>query len=90
MKGRIKIFSALISVFDKTGLEPIIKKLDSFGVSFYSTGGTETFIKGNLGQLDEVHKGKPFNKLRLFTNFPYDIKPYVKRIQPGKWIPLII
>ena len=45
MKQSIKISSALISVFNKSGLEPIIKKLESFGVSFYSTGGTETFIK---------------------------------------------
>ena len=45
MKESVKISSALISVFDKSGLEPIIKKLESFGVSFYSTGGTETFIK---------------------------------------------
>lgn len=37
--------SALISVFSKDGLEPIIKKLDELGVTIYSTGGTEKFIK---------------------------------------------
>lgn len=40
--------SALISVFDKTGLEPIIHKMNSLGITIYSTGGTESFIK-NLG-----------------------------------------
>ena len=39
------IKSALISVFHKDGLEPIVKKLNELGVTIYSTGGTETFIK---------------------------------------------
>lgn len=37
--------SALISVFDKTGLEPIIHRMNSLGITIYSTGGTESFIK---------------------------------------------
>lgn len=37
--------SALISVFSKEGLEPIVKKLNDLGVTIYSTGGTETFIR---------------------------------------------
>jgi len=40
-----KVKSALISVFHKDGLEPIVKKLDELGVRIYSTGGTEKFIK---------------------------------------------
>ncbi len=40
-----KIKTALISVFEKTGLEPIAKKLHEQGVTIYSTGGTETFLK---------------------------------------------
>ncbi|MGJ8664785.1 MAG: bifunctional phosphoribosylaminoimidazolecarboxamide formyltransferase/IMP cyclohydrolase [Patiriisocius sp.] len=40
-----KIKSALISVFHKDGLAPIVKKLDALGVTMYSTGGTEKFIK---------------------------------------------
>ena len=40
-----KATSALISVFHKDGLEPIVKKLDELGVTLYSTGGTEKFIK---------------------------------------------
>ena len=38
------IKSALISVFSKEGLEPIVKKLDEQGVVIYSTGGTQKFI----------------------------------------------
>lgn len=37
--------SALISVFNKDGLEPVIKKLNDLGITIYSTGGTEDFIK---------------------------------------------
>lgn len=48
MNSTQKISSALISVFDKDGLAPIIEELDRRGVKIYSTGGTETFIK-NLG-----------------------------------------
>ena len=36
--------SALISVFSKEGLAPIVQKLDEQGVTIYSTGGTEKFI----------------------------------------------
>ena len=35
-----KIQSALVSVFDKDGLEPIIHALSKNGVTLYSTGGT--------------------------------------------------
>ena len=40
-----QISSALISVFDKTGLATIIHQLASQGVTFYSTGGTEKYIR---------------------------------------------
>ena len=43
MKNK-KIQSALISVFHKEGLEPIVKKLDELNVKIYSTGGTQKFI----------------------------------------------
>ncbi len=39
-----KITSALISVFHKEGLEPIVKKLNDQGVTIFSTGGTQKFI----------------------------------------------
>ena len=36
--------SALISVFHKDGLEPIVKKLNELNITIYSTGGTQKFI----------------------------------------------
>ena len=41
----IKIKRAIISVFNKEGLTPIIKELDKQGVVIYSTGGTQKFIE---------------------------------------------
>ena len=40
-----KIKNALISVFHKDNLEPIIQELNSQGVKLYSTGGTQKFIE---------------------------------------------
>ncbi|WP_108823455.1 bifunctional phosphoribosylaminoimidazolecarboxamide formyltransferase/IMP cyclohydrolase [Dysgonomonas sp. Marseille-P4361] len=40
-----KIKTALVSVYHKDGLDDIIKKLNSQGVRFISTGGTKTFIE---------------------------------------------
>ena len=40
-----KIQSALISVFYKDGLEPIVRLLSDLGVTVYSTGGTQSFIE---------------------------------------------
>ena len=40
-----KAVSALISVFHKDGLEPIVRKLNELGIALYSTGGTEKFIR---------------------------------------------
>lgn len=39
------IKSALISVFDKENLEPIVRKLAENDVIIYSTGGTQSFIE---------------------------------------------
>ncbi|MDX2195268.1 MAG: bifunctional phosphoribosylaminoimidazolecarboxamide formyltransferase/IMP cyclohydrolase [Cytophagales bacterium] len=39
-----KITSALISVYFKDGLEPIVKLLHSLNIKIYSTGGTQKFI----------------------------------------------
>jgi phosphoribosylaminoimidazolecarboxamide formyltransferase/IMP cyclohydrolase len=44
MSNPKQIKSALISVFSKDGLEPIVRELDAQGVIIYSTGGTEKFI----------------------------------------------
>src|SRR5436190_20355903 len=40
-----KILTALISVFYKDGLQPIVKLLSDLGVTIYSTGGTQKYIE---------------------------------------------
>jgi phosphoribosylaminoimidazolecarboxamide formyltransferase/IMP cyclohydrolase len=40
-----KIKNALISVFYKDNLEPVVKKLNALGVNIFSTGGTQKFIE---------------------------------------------
>ena len=45
MDGQKRIKSALLSVFHKDGLEPIVRALDRLGVHLYSTGGTQGFIE---------------------------------------------
>jgi phosphoribosylaminoimidazolecarboxamide formyltransferase/IMP cyclohydrolase len=68
-----KIKTALISVFDKTGLEPLINLLVSQGVELYSTGGTETFIR-DLGH--EV------NAVEELTGYPSILGGRVKTLHP--------
>ena len=46
MTDHKKAKSALISVFHKEGLAPIVEKLNELEITIYSTGGTENFIKG--------------------------------------------
>ena len=46
MKSSKKISSALISVYHKDHLEPIVRKLHELGVTLYATGGTQDFIEG--------------------------------------------
>ncbi|MCX6294611.1 MAG: bifunctional phosphoribosylaminoimidazolecarboxamide formyltransferase/IMP cyclohydrolase PurH, partial [Bacteroidetes bacterium] len=40
-----KIKNALISVYYKDNLEPVIHQLNSLGVKIFSTGGTQEFIE---------------------------------------------
>lgn len=67
------IQSALISVFDKDGLEPIVKKLHENNVTIYSTGGTETFIKD---------LGIPVVAVEDITSFPEILGGRVKTLHP--------
>src|SRR5690606_15444780 len=46
MSHPIKIKNALVSVYYKENLAPLIEQLAGLGVNFYSTGGTEAFIRG--------------------------------------------
>ena len=67
------IQSALISVFDKTGLEPIVKKLHQHNVTIYSTGGTEEFIKSF---------GIPVMAVEDVTSYPSILGGRVKTLHP--------
>jgi phosphoribosylaminoimidazolecarboxamide formyltransferase/IMP cyclohydrolase len=67
------IQSALISVFDKTGLEPIVRQLHKQNATIYSTGGTEDFIK-NLGI--------PVVPVEDVTSYPSILGGRVKTLHP--------
>jgi phosphoribosylaminoimidazolecarboxamide formyltransferase/IMP cyclohydrolase len=68
-----KINSALISVFDKTGLEPLIQVLVNNDVSLYSTGGTESFIRD---------LGYDVNAVENLTGYPSILGGRVKTLHP--------
>ena len=69
----LQIKSALISVFDKNGLEPIAKKLNSLEIKIYSTGGTEHFL----------NKLKiPVVKVEDITSYPSILGGRVKTLHP--------
>ena len=67
------IKSALISVFHKDGLAPIVQKLNELNVTIYSTGGTEKFIK-ELG-IDVV-------PVEDVTSYPSILGGRVKTLHP--------
>lgn len=68
------IKSALISVFSKDGLEPIIRQLHALGVQLYSTGGTQSYIQG----LDI-----PVTAVETLTGYPSILDGRVKTLHPA-------
>jgi len=70
-KKRIK--NALISVFDKTGLDEIVKTLHAQGVTIYSTGGTQLFI-------EELNI--PVERVEDLTSYPSILGGRVKTLHP--------
>ena len=68
-----QIKTALISVFHKDGLEDILKKLHEEGVTFLSTGGTQTFIES---------LGYPCRKVEDVTTYPSILGGRVKTLHP--------
>lgn len=69
-----KIQSALISVFYKDGLEPIVRQLNNLGVRLISTGGTKTFIEG---------LGIACTGAEELTNYPSILGGRVKTLHPS-------
>lgn len=69
-----KITSALISVFYKDGLEPVVKELNRLGVTIYSTGGTQKFIEDlNI----------PCVPVESLTSYPSILGGRVKTLHPA-------
>jgi phosphoribosylaminoimidazolecarboxamide formyltransferase/IMP cyclohydrolase len=68
-----KIGAALISVFNKNGLEPLVKLLHSHGVTILSTGGTQSFIEA----LDI-----PVTAVENITDYPSILGGRVKTLHP--------
>lgn len=68
-----KIQSALISVFYKDGLEPLVRLLQDLGITIYSTGGTQSFIeKLNI----------PCVPVEAITSYPSILGGRVKTLHP--------
>jgi len=68
-----KITSALISVFDKTGLEPIVQRMMELNITMYSTGGTQDFIEKLGGSVVPVEE---------LTGYPSILGGRVKTLHP--------
>ncbi len=68
-----KIKNALISVYYKDGLAPILKKLDELGIKMYSTGGTHRFIE---------EQGFEAQTVESLTSYPSILGGRVKTLHP--------
>ena len=73
MEGSKRIGSALISVYHKEGLEPIVRELGRLGVHIFSTGGTQAFIEG---------LGVPVTAVEDLTTYPSILGGRVKTLHP--------
>ena len=71
---------ALISVYDKTGLEDFLKPLIEKGLEIVSTGGTSGFLKSKGFEIEEV---------KDLTHFPELLSGRVKTLHPHIFIPLL-
>jgi len=70
---RIAIKRALVSVYDKTGLEDLVRALHTAGVELVSTGGSAALI-ANLGI--------PVTRVEDLTGFPECLDGRVKTLHP--------
>lgn len=70
----MQIRSALISVYSKDGLEPIIRRLHELNVVLYSTGGTQSYIQ---------KLGIPVTAVETLTGYPSILDGRVKTLHPA-------
>jgi len=68
-----KIKNALISVFYKSNLEPIVRQLSELGIGIYSTGGTQKFIE---------ELGLAVTPVESLTSYPSILGGRVKTLHP--------
>jgi phosphoribosylaminoimidazolecarboxamide formyltransferase/IMP cyclohydrolase len=73
MSDRIPVRRALVSVFDKTGLEDLVRGLHDAGVALVSTGGSAALIEG---------LGLPVTRVEELTGFPECLDGRVKTLHP--------
>jgi phosphoribosylaminoimidazolecarboxamide formyltransferase/IMP cyclohydrolase len=69
-----KLRSALISVYSKDGLEPVIRRLQALGVALYSTGGTQAYLE---------KLGVPVTSVESLTGYPSILDGRVKTLHPA-------
>lgn len=69
----MRIKNALISVFHKDGLGPIVDVLNSKGTTIYSTGGTQAFIE---------ERGISVQRVEDLTSYPSILGGRVKTLHP--------
>ncbi len=73
MSERIEIKRALVSVYDKTGLDELVRGLAAAGVELVSTGGSAALIES---------LGLPVTKVEDLTGFPECLDGRVKTLHP--------
>jgi phosphoribosylaminoimidazolecarboxamide formyltransferase/IMP cyclohydrolase len=73
MNDQIPVKRALVSVYDKTGLEDLVRGLHDAGVELVSTGGSAALIAG---------LGLPVVKVEDLTGFPECLDGRVKTLHP--------
>ena len=73
MSENKRIKTALVSVYHKDGLDEILKKLHAEGVSFVSTGGTQSFIES---------LELPCQSVESLTGYPSILGGRVKTLHP--------
>lgn len=73
MNAPRRIQSALISVFHKEGLEPIVAQLQRLGVTIYSTGGTQKAVEAMGAEVVPVES---------ITDYPSILGGRVKTLHP--------
>ncbi|HSI91039.1 MAG TPA: hypothetical protein VK927_07980, partial [Adhaeribacter sp.] len=73
MNHPVKIKSALVSVYYKDKLEPLVQFLKAQGVQFYSTGGTQTFLE---------EQGASVTAVENLTDYPAIFGGRVKTLHP--------